>query len=201
MKRYEQTNKGSTPPNTRIQPTASRARSQRFHQSRAARSRRLMRHMLGRAVPSLPWLSVSMATGTRHAQSRQPRQRACPPMRIADAKCPDRLRLGVASAYLDRAPAQHALVTVFTPCRCRSLDTVISACSIADAARSLMPFQKQRRLFMLWSQVSCFRLCSPRRGAAAGGSATCRVPSPPLALAQHAHPADAALRRARSRRF
>jgi hypothetical protein len=51
------------------------------------RSRRLMRHSLGRAVPPLLWLLVPVATSTRHAQFQRPRQRACPPKRIAGAPC------------------------------------------------------------------------------------------------------------------
>jgi len=96
------------------------------------RSRRLMRNPLGRAVSSLVWLSVSMAQCTRHAHvSRSParlptsrgRQRACPPRRVAGPACPDRVRLILASAHLDAAPAQHAPIAFVLSTRCRSRTT------------------------------------------------------------------------------
>jgi hypothetical protein len=155
------------------------------------RSRRLMRSSLGRAVLSLLWLSVSMAECTRHAQFRRPRLRACSPSRSAGAFCPDRLPLVLAFAHLDRAPAQHARITVYAPARCRSRDTVILACSIAVAAWSLMPTHRQRRLVMLWLHLQRFRSCSPRRGAGAVCSVRCRALSRTPALAQPALAVDA----------
>jgi hypothetical protein len=134
-----------------------------------------------------------MSTGTRHAQSRQPRQRACPPRRIAGAPCPDRVWLAVGSAHLDGAPAQHALVASVTSARCRSRDTVILACSVAVAAQSLMPIQKARQLIMPWSRVQRYRSCSPSQGASSVGSLRCRV----LSRARRAGPT----RRCSGRRF
>ena len=127
-----------------------------------------------------------------------------------------------AHAHLDEAPAHHALIAcgpywlmpilterprsmpvsqVFAPARCRSRNTVISACPIAAAALSLMLAQSGRRLVRLRSQLQRSQSCSSRRGAGAGGSVTCRVPSRSAALAQPALAVDAAARRARSRRF
>jgi hypothetical protein len=162
---------------------------------------RLMGNSLGRAVLSLLWLLASVATRTRHAQSRRPRQRACPPKEIAGAPCPDRVWLVVASAHLDRARAQHALVAVLSPSRCRSPDTVVSSCSIAAAVLSLMPTYRRRRLVLPWLHLRRYRSCSPSRGAGAVGSIRCRVPS----LSRRACPTGACSRRrfasSRSGRF
>ena len=148
-----------------------------------------MRRPLGRAVPSLVWLSVSMATSTQHAPLQRPRQRACPPKQNAGAACPDRVSLILASASLDRAPAQHApldnpppqvaglvagglcLVMLQSPMvcgrSCSSRNSVGLSCSVARAALSLLPISTERRLVMLRWQVHCSRSCSPRSGAVA----------------------------------
>jgi hypothetical protein len=116
-----------------------------------------------------------VATSTRHAQSRRPRQRVCPPNRIAGAPCPDRSWLVVAHAYLDGAPAQHARITVSMPARCRSCKTAVSACPVVVAALSLMLIQSERRLVMLWLRLRRYRLCSHWWGADAVCSFGCRA--------------------------
>ena len=169
-----------------------------------------MRNSLGRAVSSLVWLSVSMAQCTRHAHVPRPparlptsrgRQRACPPRRVAGPACPDRVRLILASAHLDAAPAQHAPIAFVLSTRCRSREKVITACSVAAAARSLMPISTQCRLVVPWSHLQCYRSCSPSRGAGAFGSLACRVRSRSCRAGPTGACSRRRSRRARSGRF